>query len=198
MGLNLAPVVTSTVKEELIASNRSAGPLAPFDLSSPVLSSNGILTDRATGMHCCEFCGYMSSNRGNVTYHIRSKHTGERPFGCPFCDYRSSRKTTLRLHMNRHRPFSDVRNCRSPSSGGRSSTPSAAPSISPVSAISPGPAPATSQASSVSKISTVSPVSPISSMSSVTPRTALTAGIPYGAMELIMGTNIDLISGQTR
>ncbi|OQR67326.1 zinc finger protein-like [Tropilaelaps mercedesae] len=198
LGLNLAPVVTSTVKEEQLASSRTTGPLAPFERSSPVLSSNGILTDRATGMHCCQFCGYVSSNRGNVTYHIRSKHTGERPFGCTFCDYRSSRKTTLRLHMKRHRPFVDVQSGNStPNSG----------FVSPVSAISPIPAAtssqATTQASSDSLLSTLSSVSPIPTIASVTPLAALTAGISPltltgGSMDILRGVGIDLITGKSR
>ncbi len=53
-------------------------------------------------MHQCTYCEYTSSNSNNVTRHIRSKHTQEKPFACPLCEYRSARKDDLQKHVLRH------------------------------------------------------------------------------------------------
>src|SRR5687768_2260279 len=39
------------------------------------------------GNHVCCLCGYKSVNSSNVVYHVRSRHTGHRPYGCSKCDF---------------------------------------------------------------------------------------------------------------
>ncbi|OQR68604.1 hypothetical protein BIW11_12805 [Tropilaelaps mercedesae] len=53
------------------------------------------------GNHVCCLCGYKSVNSSNVVYHVRSRHTGHRPYGCPRCDFRSFRRGRVKEHMVR-------------------------------------------------------------------------------------------------
>ena len=57
--------------------------------------------------YACDFCGYCTSKKGNLTTHMRT-HTEERPYACDFCYYRASVKSSLTTHMRTHtgeRPY---------------------------------------------------------------------------------------------
>lgn len=47
----------------------------------------------------CEFCGKHFTNRGNYAGHIRSNHTGEKPFECKECSKRFYNNGDLKKHL---------------------------------------------------------------------------------------------------
>ena len=46
----------------------------------------------------CEICGKSFRHKNNLTYHIRQKHTGERPYSCNLCDRHYSSSAGLSVH----------------------------------------------------------------------------------------------------
>lgn len=57
----------------------------------------------------CEHCPFRAVSAALLTVHERSKHSGERPFGCPHCEKRFFSQLHLKNHLVCHssaRPFS--------------------------------------------------------------------------------------------
>lgn len=50
----------------------------------------------------CYLCRYQSHTKCLLTYHIRSKHTGEAPFQYAIRDKKSVRKSSLKRHLTMH------------------------------------------------------------------------------------------------
>ena len=68
----------------------------PFKTSYSPVEMQGSLK-----FHVCEFCGYKSTLKSDVTRHRRT-HTGERPFKCLLCPYSSTQQANLLRHNSVH------------------------------------------------------------------------------------------------
>ncbi len=54
-----------------------------------------------------------ASNSSTLRLHVRSLHTGEKPYSCDSCDYRTADHNCLRRHKMRHsgeKPYKYVGN----------------------------------------------------------------------------------------
>ncbi|GBP23688.1 Putative zinc finger and SCAN domain-containing protein 5C [Eumeta japonica] len=49
-----------------------------------------------------KICGKRCHNRTSLTFHMRSRHGGERRDVCSFCQYRAINKEQLKIHERRH------------------------------------------------------------------------------------------------
>ena len=58
-------------------------------------------SDTNKKLHTCEFCGYNSYMKTDVTRH-RMVHTGERPYKCQLCPYSANRQYSVDKHMRLH------------------------------------------------------------------------------------------------
>ena len=66
-------------------------------------------------------CDWEGSWATSLKYHIKSKHTCEKPYHCEDCDYQTSALGCMKIHMMGHageKPFKcDLCDCRFVSSG---------------------------------------------------------------------------------
>ena len=70
-------------------------------------TNSTVLTDHLLNNHCsskegilhCPLCHHMTSTDRNImTYHIRSHHTGDKPYHCPDCKCTFSLEANLKTH----------------------------------------------------------------------------------------------------
>ncbi|XP_050316288.1 zinc finger protein 43-like isoform X2 [Anthonomus grandis grandis] len=54
------------------------------------------------GPHRCEFCELSFERSDKLDYHIRTKHTFEKPFKCGECDAKYYTQSNLNIHIRKH------------------------------------------------------------------------------------------------
>ena len=72
-----------------------------WELQSHIETEHLMLDTSLNKPHGCPFCHYRTSQRSDLSKHIRT-HTGERPYQCNFCPYRASQLSCVKRHERIH------------------------------------------------------------------------------------------------